>query len=362
MKLVATRAEPPGGGGNRAACTSVRAAASRSLVAGGAGDRERGQRARRADGEGDADDALRAAGAGGRRIEEAAADRGAHLADIGRKRGGARGALEERRARRCARGRAWASDAEQVSGAGGRPRARPQGFGASMRTGLEEAWAAGLDRLRRREAAAQARPAREAAEVSAAEGGCCLRRRCGAFERRRRLGGGSGGCWSRRRRSATGGVGSGAERRLLGDWRRRLAEPARGVLQAAGATEELRAPAGRFRRRRFRLDVDDHFPAAAPAASAPIEATLRARRRGARPQCDDGRAQPGWTEGRRFEGAPAQRRVGHGFGVESGELRRSGARSRQWRCGSRRSPQARPSPRRRRRRRPPCRRATGQRR
>jgi len=31
LKLVATRAEPPGGGGNRADCTGERAAASRSL-------------------------------------------------------------------------------------------------------------------------------------------------------------------------------------------------------------------------------------------------------------------------------------------------------------------------------------------
>ena len=56
------------------------------LVAGGTSNRERSERARRADGEGDANDALCAAGAGGRWIEEPAADRPADLRDIGRSR------------------------------------------------------------------------------------------------------------------------------------------------------------------------------------------------------------------------------------------------------------------------------------
>ncbi len=44
------------------------------LVAGGMGDCERRERARRADGEGDSDDAFRSPRPRGRRIEEAAAD------------------------------------------------------------------------------------------------------------------------------------------------------------------------------------------------------------------------------------------------------------------------------------------------
>ena len=71
-------------------------------VAGGSGDRKRSDRPRGADGEGDADDALRAPGAGGGRVEHAAADGGAHLADIGRKRRGARRRARWRARRRSA--------------------------------------------------------------------------------------------------------------------------------------------------------------------------------------------------------------------------------------------------------------------
>ena len=229
----------------------MRAAASRSRVAGRTGDRERSHRARRADGERDADDALRSAGAGGFRIEQAAADGGAHLADISRlRRGasrGAEGALAEERRATLERERdeiasqpvwlAWRSASAPVSA--GVSALRHAGAARLGRQGLDRLGGGGgrrrkLDRGRRRRRFRRRKGRlllgrrRRLLATAAAE----ARRRQAASAAtevaRRRGGGGSGdgrgGC------SATGGGGGhGAGRRRFDRRRGRLGRRRRGA-------------------------------------------------------------------------------------------------------------------------------------
>ena len=138
-------------------------------VARGSGDRKRSDRPRGADGEGDADDALRAPGAGGGRVEHAAADGGAHLADIGRKRRGARRRTRWRACRRSAArclGERWTRLSLSRSGrAGSAWTLLLPGPSALQPARADEALA---ERVRPHSGAGvQARPEREAAEARA---------------------------------------------------------------------------------------------------------------------------------------------------------------------------------------------------
>ena len=138
-------------------------------VARGSGDRKRSDRPRGADGEGDANNALRATGAGRWRVEHAAADGGAHLADIGRKRRGAR---------RCARWRARRRSAARFPGERGTRLSlsrsgRAGRLGRCPYLGLRRFNAQGRTRPWRKRvrppsgAGVQARPERDAAEARA---------------------------------------------------------------------------------------------------------------------------------------------------------------------------------------------------
>ena len=310
------------------------------VVARGTGDRERGHRAGRADGERHADDSLRAPGARGFRIEEAATNGGAHLPNIGRKRGSAR---------RCARGCACRGSAAGSLGGSG-PRLRLSRSGRSRLRLRSRLGSRRFDTRRRRRLGPWGRHrlrrlrwGRRRRKLHRSRG--CLRRRRRRLLYRRR--GRLLGDWRRRLRRGKRRLLHGRRRGLLRDrrwrcfrrgkrglllrgrrrllrdwrcnrgWRRRLGRGWRSVLNRwrRRLFGRLRLSGRRrrgFRRRSFRLDVDDHFSRLLGRLGW---LQIDDRKRGGvkrEHDGDDDRAEPGWTDGRWLEKPPVQRRGDHG--------------------------------------------------
>ena len=127
-------------------------------------------------------------------------------------------------------------------------------------------------------------------------------------------------------------------RRLLGDrrgnrrWRRRLGRGWRGVLSGRrrGLFGRLRLVGRRRRvlRRRFRLDVDDHFPRGLKRPRLQRDEEERGGVKRDHDQ-DNEWAEPWRTDGRRLEDAPVERRGSHGAGAfgatEAGAFGAAGA-------------------------------------
>ena len=335
------------------------------VVARGTRDRERGHRARWADGETRHPRRPSRRVRGRRRIEHAAADGGAHLADIGRLRRGASGGARRRARRRSpTRGLERAQQRTEIAsqplvGAWGPASARVSaGVSALRRAGAEEAWRAGPRPPSEAGAeAAQARPEPEAAEVRAAAGAA---RRPGAAEVRvvagaaRRPGAAEvpaaegrlfNNLWLRRRRldRSRGDVLRRRGRRLSRGFfgRLRLFGGGAGV-SVGGASGSMSTITS--------LGGSGGFGARVTIASAAAwSATTTAM--------TAGRSQGGLRGGGSKARPPSVTSV-IARARAAAEPRRSGVRWRRWRCGSRRWPRARPSPRQRRRTRLPCRRAT----
>jgi hypothetical protein len=257
------------------------------VVARGTGDRERAHRAGRPDGETHAHHPLRAAGARGGRIKQAATNGGAHLPNIGRKRGSARC--------RARRGCAWRRSS------GSRPRLRLSRSGRSPLRLRSRLGSRRFDARRRRRLGPWGRHRlrrlrrwRRRRKLHRSRWRRCLRRRRRLLlyrrrrllsdGRRRRFRRGDRGLldrrWrllldDRRRRSLGRGrprlLHDRWRRRLLRGWRRdrgwrrRLGRSRGGVLsrRRRGLVRRLGLFGwGRrsFRGRSLRLDVDDHFP------------------------------------------------------------------------------------------------------
>jgi len=313
------------------------------VVARGTGDCERGHRAGWADGEAHAHHTLRAPGARGERIKQAATNGGAHLPNIGRKRGSAR---------RCARGCACrGSAAGSLTGSG--PRLRLSRPGRSRLRRRSRLGSRRFDTRRRsrlgprgRHRLRRLRWGRRRRKLHRSRRRGCLRhRRRRLLDRRRqRLVGNrrQRRVWRRRRglldrrwrllrddrRRRRFGRGrlrlfhDGRQRRLLGDWRRnrgwrrRLGRRWGGVLswRRRGLFGRLRLfGRGRrcFRGRSLRLDVDDNFSRQFDRPGRQIDE----RKRGGVKRDNDGddkRAKPGRAERRRLEDPTVQSCEGHG--------------------------------------------------
>lgn len=331
------------------------------VVTRGAGDRERGHGAGCADGETHAHHALRAACARGGRIKHAAANGGAHLPTIGRKRGSAR---------RCARGRACRGRAARRLGGSGtglrlstsrrrsplrrRSRLRLRGFDAPGRRRLRRR---GLNCLRRR-----GRRRRKLDRSWRRRWRLWPRWRKRLLDGRGRLLGDRRRCRLRRgkrrlldrrwrlllddrrrgrlvhgwrlllddgRRRSCGGGQQRLRlhrrlRRLLGDRRchrgwRRLGRSRRGVLSRGrrglvGRLLLLGRGRRRFGGRRFRLDIDDHFSRL--LGRFPRLQIDDRKRRGVERDHDqdDERTEPR-RPNRGLEAAPVQSCDGHGVGA-----------------------------------------------